>query len=295
MRSYFIIDLKIIIYSIFLLSILHSCSTDKKSYFKTIAKNDLPLQMPKRGEWRYNHNETPQTLEDFVNAKPLTPNQQQKIIYLKPIGNFSPLQLKQIEYTRSYMALFFQLKTVILDKVGNVVIPKNARRIGPENHEQLFAPYVRDSVVMLNKPAGGIVIMGITEMDLYPDKKWNFVFGLASYQKGVAVSSTFRLQHGPLSERNYRLSSTRLLKVSAHEIGHMFGLSHCLYAQCLMNGTNSMKETDKSILRLCSHCQRKLNSTLKYNNENRLAQLIAFSRENKMITELSMLNADLNE
>ncbi|WP_280115303.1 hypothetical protein [Flavobacterium fluviatile] len=34
--------------------------------------------------------------------------------------------------------------------------------------------------------------------------------------------------------------------MSSHEIGHMFGLHHCIVADCVMNGTDSMSETDRS-------------------------------------------------
>jgi len=29
-----------------------------------------------------------------------------------------------------------------------------------------------------------------------------------------------------------------------HEIGHMFGLKHCVYYECLMNGIMSVEEQD---------------------------------------------------
>ena len=131
-------------------------------------------------------------------------------------------------------------------------------------------------------------------MDLYPDPKWNYVFGLASYQEGLAVSSVFRLQNGSLSGKNYKLSLMRLLKISSHEIGHIFGLKHCIYASCVMNGTNSMLETDKSILRLCSNCQSKLNYSLNFDNEKRLMELINFFKLNNMQSDLIMMKGDLN-
>jgi bacterioferritin len=38
-------------------------------------------------------------------------------------------------------------------------------------------------------------------------------------------------------------SLRRSCKVLAHEIGHMFGLSHCVFFHCLMNGSNSLAES----------------------------------------------------
>jgi archaemetzincin len=73
----------------------------------------------------------------------------------------------------------------------------------------------------------------------------------------------------------------------------MFGLTHCVEANCLMNGTNSLAETDRSMARLCSKCQQKLNSNLKYDNRKRLKGLAAFFNKNKLVRELQQISADL--
>lgn len=35
-----------------------------------------------------------------------------------------------------------------------------------------------------------------------------------------------------------KLLMLRIFKIATHEIGHMFGLLHCIYYNCLMMGTN---------------------------------------------------------
>jgi archaemetzincin len=35
--------------------------------------------------------------------------------------------------------------------------------------------------------------------------------------------------------------------VMVHEIGHMFGLEHCTYFECTMNGSNSYEESCRKI------------------------------------------------
>jgi archaemetzincin len=289
-----LLNITVKFYFIFLIIALGSCSTNHDSYFNKIAKNDIDLPKSKSGDWLFSHKEIGQSLMQFKKSNPLKPTETANLIYLKPIGNFTELQLKEIETTRQYLEIFFQLKTVTLNKVNNEVVPAGFRRIGPQQHEQLLATYLRDTVIAKEKPKNAIAIMGITEMDLYPNPKWNYVFGLASYQEGLAVSSIYRLQNKPLSEKNFKLSLIRLLKISSHEIGHIFGLKHCIYAQCVMNGTNSMLETDKSILRLCSNCQSKLNSSLKFSNEKRLKELICFFKSTGMKNDLMMLNSDLS-
>lgn len=268
-----------------------SCN-NSSSYFNTIAKNDVPLKKPQKGDWLFNHQERIQTLTDYQNSNPLAPTRQLNKIYLKPIGEFSALEWEQIKLTREYLENFFQLKTLLQPVVSSNIIPPHARRIS-QQHEQISAPYLRDTVVAMERPKDAIAILGITEMDLYPDDKWNFVFGLASYDKGLAVNSIYRFHQKPLTSKQFKLSLERLLKTASHEIGHIFGLTHCIEANCLMNGTNSLVETDQSIARLCSKCQQKLNANLKYDNRKRLKALTIFFSQNKLDKEFQQMNADL--
>ncbi|MBB6239762.1 archaemetzincin [Pedobacter sp. AK013] len=268
-----------------------SCNNNT-NYFNAIAKNDIPLKKPQKGDWLFSHKERMLTLGDYQKTYPLTPDGTRHTIYLKPIGDFSGLEWKQIELTRQYLENFFQIKTRIQQSSNNKIIPLGARRIN-QHHEQLLATYLRDTIIAVQKPKDAIVMMGIIEMDLYPSEKWNFVFGLASYDKGLAVGSIYRFHQRPLTPKQFNLSLQRLLKTSSHEIGHMFGLTHCIEANCLMNGTNSLAETDRSIARLCSGCQQKLNSTLKYDNKKRLQDLSVFFSKNKIENELALINADI--
>jgi len=51
----------------------------------------------------------------------------------------------------------------------------------------------------------------------------------------------------------------------AHETVHMFGLKHCIYYECLMNGTMSAQEGARKLNNtLCPVCLSKLQSNLKF-------------------------------
>lgn len=270
-----------------------SCSKQKYEYFDQIEKNDTELAKPVEGDWLYSHKEKGQSFEQFLNSKHIVPTGESNIIYIRPIGNFDSLQNKQIELLREYLEVFFQLETKTLETVSNDVIPESARRIGYENNQQFLAGYILDNVLKKDKPLNRIALMGLTEVDLYPKPEWNFVFGLASYRDKVGVSSIYRLEEGKLTSENFNLCLSRLLKISSHEIGHMFGLHHCIIADCVMNGTNSMSETDKSSIRLCSVCQRKLNLGIKYDNKKRLKDLEKYFEKNNLIPELQLIKKDI--
>ena len=280
--------------TLLIIIIFCSCSKQKETeYFEQIEKNDTQLAKPVEGDWLYSHKEKGQSFDQFINSKHIVPTGESNIIYIRPIGNFNSLQNKQIELLRQYLEIFFQLKTKTLETVSNDVIPESARRIGYENNQQFLAGYILDNVLKKDKPLNRIALMGLTEVDLYPKPEWNFVFGLASYRDKVGVSSIYRLQDGKLTSENFNLCLSRLLKISSHEIGHMFGLHHCITADCVMNGSNSMSETDKSSIRLCSVCQRKLNSGIKYDNKKRLTDLEKYLEKNNLIPELQLIKKDI--
>jgi Predicted Zn-dependent proteases len=65
-----------------------------------------------------------------------------------------------------------------------------------------------------------------------------------------------------------------------HEIGHMFGLKHCIYYNCIMNGSNHMKESSNKPLEMCPVCLRKLYSNIKFNILTRYEKLLEFCKKN---------------
>jgi archaemetzincin len=90
--------------------------------------------------------------------------------------------------------------------------------------------------------------------DLYPNPSWNFVFGEASLRERVGVYSFARYAptfYGGAQEGDYqKLLLWRSAKVLTHETAHMFGLAHCVYFKCVMNGSNHLQEIDARPLHL---------------------------------------------
>jgi archaemetzincin len=67
--------------------------------------------------------------------------------------------------------------------------------------------------------------------------------------------------------------------VLAHEIGHVFGLAHCTFFHCLMNGSNHLAESDARPLHLCPVDLRKLQHSIGSDPVTRYRQLLDFSRK----------------
>jgi archaemetzincin len=56
----------------------------------------------------------------------------------------------------------------------------------------------------------------------------------------------------------------------------MFGIRHCVYYECVMNGSNHLQESDSRPLELCVVCLRKLQSNIKFDILERYKRLYQF-------------------
>lgn len=251
---------------------------------------NTPLAEPKPGDWLSSHDENGQSFDQYMNNdKLVSPMENRKTIYIQPIGTFTPWEKKIIDWNTEYIQLFFGLKTVQLKPISEKSIPKDKQRIHLGN-EQLDASYIINKLLPKKMPKDGIVIMALTAKDLYPNPKWNFVFGLASYQKRTGVSSIFRYSDGSLNEKNYPICLQRIIKTSSHEISHMFTAAHCINAVCLMNGVNGIREADSRPNALCSECLSKLSWNLNFDNVKRFDKLIAFMQEHNLKNDLAVIS-----
>jgi archaemetzincin len=267
---------------------------ESANYFQYCALNDIKLKPPINGEWLFHHKEKGQSFDEYTKENLTVFSALDSNIYLQPIGKFDSIQMKALGLTKEFISIFFQAKAILLPTVSDEIIPDTSRRTLNGN-QQLNASYILHKYLGNKLPKDGKALLAITALDLYPKKEWNYVFGLASYEKRVGVSSIYRLQDEKLEESNFDLCLSRLINISTHEITHMLKVHHCTHAVCLMNGSNSMEETDKSPNRLCSQCQMKLLWHFKYDNKKRLNELIAFFKINGLKRDYALNKQDFDD
>ncbi|MGP8079270.1 MAG: archaemetzincin family Zn-dependent metalloprotease [Dehalococcoidales bacterium] len=105
-------------------------------------------------------------------------------------------------------------------------------------------------------------IMAITDMDLY-SPGYDFVYGEADIHAGVATLSINRLLSDDRGiSPDFSLAAERIIREAIHEIGHLFGLSHCQNQKCVMRTCTCLSEVDEARGRLCSECYKKLEPKL---------------------------------
>jgi archaemetzincin len=138
-------------------------------------------------------------------------------------------------------------------------------------------------------PEGAVCFFAVTMADLYPDDEWNFVFGEASLRGRVGVWSFARyfpeFTGAERTPATGALALRRACQVVVHEVGHAFGMEHCLAYACTMNGSNSLPESDRQPLHLCPVCLAKLQWNRGFDVLARYEKLAAFHKEHGLAAE----------
>jgi len=238
-----------------------------------------PIPKPGPMDWLAQHPESGQTFEEFRRARRNCPTLKQAVLYLQPLGALGGAGAPSLDTLREFAEAFFAMPTKILDPVA-LEPEKFTTRLNAFTGKRQFL--TTDLLQFLEKrlPEDAFSLLGITLEDLYADPRWNFVFGQALVLRRVGVYSFARYDpafDGSPREKGFeKLVLERSCRVLAHEAGHMFGLRHCVYFRCLMNGSNHLREADTMPLHLCPVCLRKLQSSVRFDAAARYRNLRDF-------------------
>lgn len=221
--------------------------------FSTLVATATPKTPPGPHDWLANQEEAGQSLADFrreaVSAKG-------RVVYLVPAGRLDPPHAAVVDALGPLMRAWLQLEVKRLPPIGDEEA-KVGQRQGPQG-TQWFTRTLLEAALQ-RRPSDAAAVMALTQVDLYPDPTWNFVFGEASYEERVGVSSLAR-DGDATAERGLVLR--RSFATSVHEVGHMLGLTHCIAWECAMNGSNHRDEADSRPLEPCPVCQAKLQQAI---------------------------------
>ncbi|KAI5929089.1 Archaemetzincin-2 [Manis javanica] len=268
-----------------------------------------PITLHSKSDWITAHPEAPQDFEQFY-SDPYrkAPSPEKRSIYIQCIGalgNTRIISEEYIKWLKGYCEAFFYGLTVKLLEPVAVSATRCAFRVNDSTQNlQIHAGHILN-FLKKKKPGDAFCIVGITMIDLYPRDSWNFVFGQASLTDGVGIFSFARYGSGFYSSRSegrvkklqkmpshdysvfddyYTPEATgalllRSCKTLTHEIGHIFGLRHCQWLSCLMQGSNHLEEADRRPLNLCPICLRKLQCAVGFNIIERYEALVRWVDE----------------
>lgn len=243
-----------------------------------------PVPTPRPGDWLDEHPEAFQTFDGYRTRRKIHPSATRRTIYVVEIGAFPPESSPSVDALTRYAAAFYGMPVRRLPALDLPTLDVEAR--SQDGHMQLHAKQILERL-REHKPDDAFALAAVTMIDLYPDEDWRFVFGYADAATQVGVFSFARFDPEPRAQ--LRRSALTL----THELGHMFGVSHCTHFHCLMNGHNHEQEGARLPLHLCPVDLRKLQYSIGFDAEARYRELLALDRELGFADEVQWLERRL--
>jgi len=227
------------------------------------ARDPELLPPPRRGEWRSVVKEREQTYDEYVlrcsNRKTAT----RSALVLQPLGDVDRRHGALLGRLRDYGGAFFGLETRIAPPLP---LPDAAHV--PQRDQHNSSMILDDLAGLL--PAGALIFLGVADRDLFARGK-PYVFGEGDLERGTGVLSLSRLETPDAD-----LFLRRALRLMSHEAGHILSIAHCVKRRCLMQGSNTLAESDAQPLHLCREDLRKLEWNTRYGGARRERALDAF-------------------
>jgi len=165
----------------------------------------------------------------------------------------------------------YYLKLITIGDVGDVVeevkeaakcmnlnVVSMLRASAPSNafdsvRQQYLADRLLEHIARLYRESLNEVLLLVADVDAYVHGL-NFVFGIALPYLGAAAVFLPRLRYFADQDRFRR----RIRKEVLHELGHVFGLEHCMTPGCVMNFSNSVFDVDAKMDAFCHRCVKML-------------------------------------
>eukprot|EP01138_Halocafeteria_seosinensis_P000598 gb/GECG01000613.1/.p1 GENE.gb/GECG01000613.1/~~gb/GECG01000613.1/.p1 ORF type:complete len:191 (+),score=18.68 gb/GECG01000613.1/:1-573(+) len=105
-------------------------------------------------------------------------------------------------------------------------------------------------------PRNGDEVLALTGVDIYT-KDYDFIFGQSDCPGTTAVVSYYRLED-EAEEGDHDTLVQRIKNVCLHETGHLHGLKHCQFSECIMKFADCPEDVDDKTTEFCPKCQGKL-------------------------------------
>ena len=218
------------------------------------------LAPPRKGEWRALFREKEQTFEEYVARCANRASAGRRAFVLQPLGDVADRCGTTLDRMVDYAAAFFGLE--VRRALPLPLFEKAYVGTRGQYNSSMILGDLADRA-----PADAVVTLGIADVDLFARGK-KFVFGEGSLDGRAGICSLSRLDS---SER-------RALKLMTHEAGHLLSIAHCVTHRCVMQGSNSLEESDGHPLHLCPEDLRKLEWNCGVDRRERYRRLEAFYR-----------------
>lgn len=255
-----------------------------------------PIPVPGSSDWLAQHQEHGQTFDQYIADRPARPEGARRTLYILPLGDFKGANSPSLDDLQEFASAFFAMDVKLLAPIDISTAGITSRINDYTKNRQ----YLTGDILYFMKkrlPPDGFAMVAVTMEDLYPNPDWNFVFGQASLVNHVGVFSFARYKpsfnSGSKNNQSSNLMLRRSCKVLAHETAHMFGIEHCIYYHCLMNGSNNLPESDARPLHFCPVDFRKLQWNIGFDPDARYQSLRKFFQRVHFDDEVTWIDSRL--
>ncbi len=163
-----------------------------------------------------------------------------------------PLQFSNKTLLNSILNKLCDLFYPQVELAGLEIDYKNA--YSSERGQYYSTQIIANSIEITTSQDGKVLIL--TDFDLYIPAL-TFVFGEAQLKGKHSIVSVCRLhEEFYTGESNEELLLQRSIKEILHELGHTYGLKHCLDWDCVMHSSLGIEEVDVKGNRYCKNCAR---------------------------------------
>jgi archaemetzincin len=259
------------------------------------ARGFQPVKMPGPLDWLANYAEPGQTVGEYVSSRVNLPDNRRRRVYLMPLGDIESGGGPPVAVLARFCAVYFGLETKVLPPL-DLGRARITRRRGPGTDAGQILTTDVLALLKARLPADAYALAAVTMEDLYPAPNWNYVFGQASLRDRVGVYSFARYdprRYGDPRADPRRILLRRACHILAHETGHTFGIAHCIWYRCAMNGSNHLAEFDGQPLHLCPVDLRKLEWSVSFGVAERYRRLAAFYTEAGLVDEAAWVRSRL--
>jgi archaemetzincin len=262
------------------------------AHFKLMGK-------PQSGEWMAAHPEPPQSFQNYAALKPNLPTQERHTLHLSAVGPIAATDRERLATLREFLELYYALPVRMGPDLGLKDVTSRDREMFGRTVRQYLTEDILHQVLMPAVPRDAYCLQGVTMEDLYPEPSWNYVFGQAMLTHRVGIYSLVRFYPAFWGRKDDDASRKRgllrSLQTLVHETGHMFGVAHCQKYECVMNGSNSLQESDRRPIHLCPECLRKFRWNTGFNIVKRYEALKAFYEKQALTSQAEWIELRLRE
>ncbi len=150
-----------------------------------------------------------------------------------------------------------ELRKNFHSKIEIMELPIDYEPAFSKARSQYYSTQIIANTIPLTEKFPGKIIM-LTEFDLYVPVL-TFVFGEAQLSGKHSIVSVCRLHEEFYTGiTDDKLLLKRTVKEVMHELGHNYGLRHCVYWDCVMHSSMGIEEVDIKGDKFCKNCAAKI-------------------------------------